>query len=145
MIDGTFPPMTHIRGLTGDHPITWWVMLPWPPSKNGYWRAVQGRQVISKKAREYRERVREAVESAGLAPLPPTPCGVAIRLFCGTRMRYDPANYPSGILDALQHIGIVHDDTVFDIVSAYRGPVVPRRGKSARLAGLAEVGICQFG
>ena len=40
------------------------VIIPYPPSVNTYWRAVKGRVILSKKGREYRYAVNEAITAA---------------------------------------------------------------------------------
>ena len=127
-----------IHGLTQSYPAVWKVSLPWAPSKNGYWRAVGGRQILSKRAREYRDQAAEVINRAGLAPLPKwKPLGVAMRFFPPSRRRIDIANYPNSILDTLEYIGMLEDDCVVDVLNLYRGHVRPRDG-------IVEVAVCVF-
>lgn len=43
--------------------------LPWPPSTNKIWRAVLGRILLSKPARQYKRRLAAALPSGRVAPL----------------------------------------------------------------------------
>ena len=45
--------------------VTTIVVLPWPPSVNAYWRTVQGRTMVSKKGRIYKQAATRAVLAAG--------------------------------------------------------------------------------
>ena len=41
------------------------IVLPWPPSVNAYWRTVQGRTMVSKKGRIYKQAATRAVHATG--------------------------------------------------------------------------------
>ena len=40
--------------------------LPWPPSINGYWATFKNRRIISKKGRQYKKDVYQAVKAKNL-------------------------------------------------------------------------------
>lgn len=82
--------------------------IPFPPSVNGYWRSFRGRQILSKRAREYRAKVVKAVASVGKVD---GPCSVIITLHPPDKRRRDVDNYSKAILDALTHAGIWDDDS----------------------------------
>lgn len=92
----------------------------WPPSVNTYWRhpskgKLAGRHLISEKGREYRKHVIKVCSGSGLNPW----IGhgkLAVRLDCypPDRRRRDLDNLPKSILDALQHAGLIVDDSDID-------------------------------
>lgn len=95
------------------------LVLPWPPSVNGYWRTFRGRQIISKRGREYRERVREIVASQ----LPNWQAidyrtQVLIDLFPPTLREYDVDNFRKAMYDALTHAGVLSDDSLIHLDAA---------------------------
>ena len=83
------------------------VKLPWPPSVNGYWRTFRNRQILSKKAREYRDKVigHLAIKKK-LGPL-----AARIWLQPPDKRRRDVDNFSKPILDALTHAGAWEDDS----------------------------------
>lgn len=87
------------------------LVLPFPPSVNGYWRAWQGRQIISKRGREYRAAV-AAIINAMDEPLRygDDSVIVTIGLMVPDRRRRDVDNYAKAILDALTHARVWNDD-----------------------------------
>ena len=86
--------------------------LPWPPSVNGYWRAFRGRQILSKRGREFRERAMAAVLEQVPTPITPMLGDLSCRLvlFPPSHRRYDVDNYGKAVLDALVHAGLMQDD-----------------------------------
>ena len=99
--------------------------LPWPPSINGYFASVRGRQILTAKAREYRE---DAIALIGQQWSLPTFTG---RVFVGmvmhppTRRSFDIKNFDKAILDALTDAGVYEDDKQIDLIKIRRGEVVP--------------------
>lgn len=85
--------------------------LPFPPSVNGYWRSFRGRQILSKRAREYREEAVKAADFYGctIAPLP-LQLRVWLLLSPPDRRVRDIDNYSKGVLDALTHAKVWADD-----------------------------------
>ena len=81
--------------------------LPWPPSVNGYWRSYRGRQILSKKARQYRDSI---MRHPGVRKLL-GPLSVHIFLEPPDKRGRDVDNYSKAILDALTHAGAWDDDS----------------------------------
>src|SRR5262245_20327232 len=97
--------------------------LPYPPTVNMYWRYVQGRVLISKAGRQYRENIAAAVVlqrgrrltgrlSVGIIVHPPD------------RRTRDIDNVLKGTLDSLCHAGVYDDDGQIDSLFVSRGEVV---------------------
>jgi len=85
--------------------------LPMPVSVNQYYRAiVRGRiccSILSKKGREFKERVANLVSDSQKQPTD-KPVMVIIKLFPATRRKYDVDNFAKSLLDSL--IGIAYED-----------------------------------
>lgn len=82
--------------------------LPWPPSTNGYWRAFRGRQILSKKGREYKKRIRAEFQIS--EPLVGD-LAIEMILYPPDRKRRDCDNYLKATLDAMTHVGLWVDDS----------------------------------
>jgi crossover junction endodeoxyribonuclease RusA len=95
----------------------WMLCLPYPPSVNGYWRVFRGRQILSKRAREYRASVVELVTQQwgpGSLVEASARLKVAFEVYPPTKRRIDLDNLPKGMLDALTHAGVWGDDSQID-------------------------------
>ena len=101
------------------------VMLPWPPSVNTYYRHVvvkgSARVLLSSKGREYQQHA--ALSLAGWA-VPPPPHAVRVVLHPPTRRRFDLDNFMKGLLDSVYR-SIRLDDSVIDRLSIERGEPTP--------------------
>jgi crossover junction endodeoxyribonuclease RusA len=97
------------------------IMLPYPPSINSYYRTFRGRMLISKKGREYRVRVAE--ELIGVSPVTGR-VAVEIDVFPPDRRRRDLDNVQKALLDAIEHAGIIEDDSMIDDLHTIRGDVL---------------------
>ena len=87
------------------------LVLPWPPSINGYWRAFRGRQIISKKGRQYRKDVISILNQYGVAgELLRGSLSVSVVLNPPTLRRYDVDNFNKGIFDSLTEAKFWEDD-----------------------------------
>jgi crossover junction endodeoxyribonuclease RusA len=111
--------------------------LPFPPSVNGYWRAIlRGNlctQIISKKGREYAEAVNTFVNAAGLTTTPlEGRLEVTILLCAPDRRRRDVDNYSKAVLDSLTKAGVWEDDSQIDRLTVVRGAVENRCTVSIR-------------
>lgn len=131
-------------------PISMVVEVPWPPSKNTYWRAWRNRIIISRLGNEFKKstatRIHETLTltSTGqfqTAPGKITPfshdghvwrfadgirIGVRFLLHPPTKAKRDISNFVPAAQDALQHIGIISDDEIIDFVE------IVRHGSNAR-------------
>lgn len=86
--------------------------LPWPPSVNGYWRSFRGRQIISKRGREYVKKVDELMRELNLhGEKIEGSLSVSIKLNPPTLRSYDVDNFNKGVFDALSKCGFWLDDS----------------------------------
>lgn len=99
--------------------------LPYPPSVNGYWRSVNGRQIISAKGREYRQRVRDLSLLIPNMPRPPliARLRVTVTAYMPDKRRRDLDNVLKSLLDALGTIGIYEDDSQIDDLRVIRSGI----------------------
>lgn len=97
--------------------------LPWPPSMNGYWRSFRGRQIISKRGREFREQAVAAIKMQHGKTMSGRLCA-KIELYPPDRRRRDIDNLLKPLLDALTHGGAIADDELFDELTITRQSVV---------------------
>ena len=101
-------------------PIT--LVLPFPPSVNGYWRTFKNRQILSKRGREYRKSAVLTIMCSKDRPKKPLEgrLTVSVWLYPPTLRRYDVDNFSKGILDALTHAGVWLDDEQVDEIHVYK-------------------------
>jgi crossover junction endodeoxyribonuclease RusA len=97
--------------------------LPIPPSVNAMYRAIRGRNILSKQGREwYRDSVPEIIRQAkGVSTS--SRCAVDISLYFPDRRRTDLDNRCKGCLDALTKGRVFNDDSQVDILTIRRMPV----------------------
>jgi len=91
------------------------IELPWPPSVNTYWRAVRGRNIVSKKGRAYRQQAAEilAHRFAGAArPIYTGRVRLIIWAFPPDRRRRDLDNLTKVPLDCLEGYVYENDNQV---------------------------------
>jgi crossover junction endodeoxyribonuclease RusA len=86
------------------------LQLPYPPSINHYFSYYQGRPILSKEARSYRQQVRKLAIDHHWKPLL-GPLAVRIDITPPDDRRRDCDNVQKSILDALQHAGLFWDDS----------------------------------
>lgn len=122
------PPAPPLQAVT---PFSARFVLPIPPSANHLWRNVQGRTVLSVKAREYRDTVERIIWlwKAQQTPADRTRLPLTIRLAVSlvvipaTRRHQDLDNLFKATLDALTHAGLWKDDAQIDEIHAFRAPI----------------------
>lgn len=97
------------------------LVLPWPPSVNHYW-GVRGKvRFLTKRGKEFRQAVAEAVAEAGIKMT--GRLFVAVALYPPNRIRRDIDNSMKALFDALQHAGCYDDDEQIDKMLVVRAPV----------------------
>lgn len=96
------------------------ITLPYPPSINRYWRAVAGRNILSRDGRSYRERAQIAMLTQRARKLTGRAV-VEIVMHAADRRRRDLDNICKPILDALVHGGALDDDEQIDDLRIVRG------------------------
>lgn len=104
------------------------LMMPFPPSVNGYWRSptkgrLAGRHLISARGRQYRTDAVRAATSQRRGPMLTGRLSVRVVLMPPDRRQRDIDNYSKGLLDAITHAGIWQDDGQIDELTIIRAPV----------------------
>lgn len=97
--------------------------LPWPPTVNNYYRAVNGRSIISAAGRAYRKAVADQVFIQGGARCFAGRLEVTIVAHVPDRRKRDLDNLCKATLDSLTHAGVWLDDEQIDGLSIRRGPI----------------------
>jgi crossover junction endodeoxyribonuclease RusA len=98
------------------------LVLPWPPSVNTYYRNIQGRTLISKRGRKYVKDVKRIVELAGSPRMEPGRYSVTIELYPPDVRKRDIDNAAKAILDSLTKSGVWEDDSLVDCLTLNRMP-----------------------
>ena len=99
------------------------IVLPWPPSVNGYWRSVNGRNILSKKGRIYKQAAARAVLAAGANKHLPGRLRVKLVAHPPNNARRDLDNLAKGLLDAMQAAGVYLDDSQIDELTITRAGI----------------------
>lgn len=101
------------------------LVLPWPPSINGYWRSImRGKrvaQIISERGRNYRYAVTAQVISSG-SPSISGPVRVHERFYPPTLRRYDIDNFRKAYRDGIVKAGVIEDDHLIHEDHGYKCP-----------------------
>lgn len=98
------------------------ISLPYPPSINNYYRNFNGRIIISKAGREYRQLVESLMRDFG-QPMEGK-LAVRIEMHPPDNKRRDVDNVLKSLLDALQHGGAYKDDSQIDKLTIERMPPI---------------------
>ena len=100
--------------------------LPWPPSVNQWKTPFRGRMILTKKGRDYRKAVAEAMESLSLAREGiQEELAVSLVLNPPTLRRYDVDNFTKSLFDALTHCGFWGDDEQVVRLLIEKGEKIP--------------------
>lgn len=94
------------------------ITLPIPPSANRYWRNCRGRMVVSKEAKDYKERVGWLLKAEHCQPIS-GPIDARIKVFRARRAG-DLDNFLKVIFDALKGIAFADDDQIVRIEALRR-------------------------
>ncbi len=91
------------------------LIMPWPPSVNGYWRSIaRGKrccQILSERAREYRQEAAEAIWEQGTPAKFTGPVCVTERYYPPDARKRDLDNVRKALRDSLSHCGVWDDDS----------------------------------
>ena len=104
--------------------------LPYPPSANHYFRMVQGRMLISREGRRFREAVAGILAAQGVRPMTGR-LALAVQVRPPDLRRRDLDNVQKSLLDALEKGGAYGDDSQIDLLLTRRGP--PAAGGEAHV------------
>ncbi|MCW2455811.1 UNVERIFIED_ORG: crossover junction endodeoxyribonuclease RusA [Rahnella aquatilis] len=114
------------------------LILPFPPSVNGYWRSTQKGVLISERGRNFRSNALAAIyqqlRSRPTALL--TELDVHLILYPPTRAKRDLDNFQKALFDGLTHAGIWKDDNQVKRMTVEWGEVTK--------GGKAEITITDF-
>jgi crossover junction endodeoxyribonuclease RusA len=99
--------------------------LPWPPTVNLYWRHYNGKTILSKRARMYKDSVASIVLEARARHLWTCRLAVKIDFFPPDHRKRDIDNLQKGLLDSLQDAGVFVSDSQIDYLQLHRAGVVP--------------------
>ena len=111
--------------------------FPWPPSMNSQWRNIDGRTVLSASARKWKASATQAMWCQRLHVFGDERVKVSVDLHAPTRARYDIDNRVKLLLDSLQRLNVVVDDSQVDVLVINRGEI--------RKGGLAVVTVESLG
>jgi crossover junction endodeoxyribonuclease RusA len=106
--------------------------LPWPPSANQYWRAFQGRVIISAQGRAYRKAIIEQVIIQSGVRRFEQDLRIEIEVFPPDRRKRDIDNLLKSLLDSLTHAQVWVDDSQISDLRIYR---------NKQIAGMVKVRI----
>lgn len=84
-------------------------ILPWPTSTNSLWRAYKGRNILSKKAREWATAAKAELQYQGAKPIK-GPVRLSFALSSPTKRVFDLSNRIKIVEDVLVDMGIIERD-----------------------------------
>lgn len=91
------------------------IVLPWPPSMNGYWRSIRRGnrccQILSARARAYREAACAAMLTHLRQPTLEGPVRVTEKFYPPDARKRDMSNHRKAYEDAITHFGLWLDDS----------------------------------
>lgn len=100
------------------------ITMPFPPTVNTYYRNVNGRTLMSRKGREFREL---ALKCCAWQKAPAIAIGtrlsVILNLYPPDKRHWDIDNRVKAVLDGLQHAGVIPDDEQVDRLTINRCPI----------------------
>ena len=98
------------------------ITLPWPPSVNTYWRMVNGRMIISKDGRDYRQEVADQMLIQRAQKHFDGPLCLTVEAHRPDNRRRDLDNLLKAALDSLAHAGVYEDDSQIKDLRIYWAP-----------------------
>ena len=99
------------------------LLLPWIPSVNHYWGVSGKQRFIGKKGKEFRAKVMDAVNEAGIQALEGR-LAVHVALYPPDRRKRDIDNVLKSLLDACEHAGCYENDSQIDELHIIRRDVI---------------------
>lgn len=106
------------------------ILLSWPPSTNDLWRAVRGRNILSRKARLWLELAGKELLEQKIKPILGE-IEMEIELCSPFNRPFDLDNRVKAVLDLLVKSGIIEDDSnrflkrlVVSVGSGFKGATV---------------------
>jgi crossover junction endodeoxyribonuclease RusA len=99
--------------------------LPWPPSMNTYWRRGNNVTYLTKKARQFRNDVLEAMRQETVYDTIRGRLAVHLELTLPDKRKRDIDNHIKAAVDALKHAGVFEDDEQIDDLRVTRLHVEP--------------------
>ena len=97
--------------------------LPFPPSTNHSHHYGSGRKFLSKKTKEFRERVQEIVIESKAEKIEGR-LSLFVALFPPDKRKRDIGNYEKQTTDALMNTGLFDDDEQIDTIMIVRQEVI---------------------
>ncbi len=92
-------------------------ILPWPPTVNTYWRSVNGRNILSKKARQYKKDVAVCLNKMDMQG----DLSVTIECFMPDKRRRDLDNLLKPLLDVMGEYKVYEDDSQICDLRIFKG------------------------
>ncbi len=101
------------------------IVMPWPPSLNGYWKPYKNRLIISKRGREYRKLGIQYLTDMGLDNEKiDRPIRVDLLLNPKTLRKYDIDNFTKCLFDVFTHAKFWIDDSLVEKMWTEKGEKV---------------------
>ena len=114
------------------------ILLPFPPTLNGYYSQNRHTRYLSRGGRLYAEKVETAMHEQGLRGLSLTDSlHVEVILFPPDKRTRDLDNYMKALLDSLTRASLWEDDSQIDQLMIYRGRILK--------SGLCMVNVTEAG
>jgi crossover junction endodeoxyribonuclease RusA len=101
--------------------------LPYPPSVNKLWRAYNGRNILSKEGRLYKQIVSLEFSLQNGFSFGNVPISIKMEIQPPDRRKRDIDNIPKIVLDSLQNAGCFDDDSQIVELHLIKKPSQPRQ------------------
>lgn len=98
--------------------------LPWPPTVNNYYAHTRNGVFISKKGRQYSNKIATELEEQANGINLYDPVFMEVKMFPPDRRRRDLDNHMKALQDSLVKNGLLEDDSLIDQLFIYRGEMV---------------------
>lgn len=109
--------------------------LAWPPSVNSIWRSYRGRNILSKKGREYKNTALDTFFPYSSEDR----LFVELDLYPPSRRRLDIDNHSKVAIDLLVHRGVIPDDSQIDKLLITRRAVIPPGKAVVRIQRIIQI------